>query len=281
MNRLVPESVGLPEIRDRARAIERLRVEQADAVDRRRLGAAACEPDRRDNPDRDSDDPHDQRRAPPWMRSCSRPLDAATELPLRRRLRVVHLDDADRLVEALQPLDSPEAEGDALRCACELADRIGGEHLARLCQRAKARRTVERAATEAVLDRHRLTRVDPDPDRARKLLGHDRRLQLDRESQRSPPPSRRRRAPRLRGAPEASPCTRARSSPRSRRTVSPARRRPRRHAHGCSSCSHERLQRGTCARPAPSVAAPPQLDDDRNRAAVGAPGGARDIARAR
>ena len=93
------------------------------------------------------------------------------------------LHDSDRLLEALEPLDPAESVRDTLRRPGELADGVRGEHLAGPRERAEARGTVERAAAETAFDRGRLSRVEADPDRPRKLLLLNDPLELEPEAQ--------------------------------------------------------------------------------------------------
>src|SRR3954468_15014958 len=58
--------------------------------------------------------------------------------------------------------------------AAEQHDAFGHEHLARLRERTQPGGEVERAAAEPIADRHRLARIDPDPDPQRETwLGPD------------------------------------------------------------------------------------------------------------
>ncbi len=186
------------------------------------------------------------RRGAVRSRAERRPLQRARDLAPRGAFGRMDLDDSDRLLEPLEPLDPPEAERDTLRRPGELADRVGRQHLAGPRERAQPRGAVERAAAEAAFDRDRLAGVEPDPDRPRRAPRPRRRAGARARSAAPAAPSRTRRAPRRRAAPAACRRARAQAARRSPRTVAPARRRPRRRARACTPCSRGRRRTGTC-----------------------------------
>ena len=119
----------------------------------------------------------------------------ATERPPERHVvrGVVRLgpepDHMDRVGEALEADRSAVDVGDALDLPREVRDRRAGEELGRRGDPAESSSQVERPAPVAVVDGHRLPRVQADPDRERQRrirhgLVDEAPLQLDRRPDR-------------------------------------------------------------------------------------------------
>ena len=95
------------------------------------------------------------------------------------------LDDLDRLLDALQPLDPALQVGDALDLAGQVNERLAGQHLAAARRRAEARRHVQRAAAVVVADLDGLTGVEADADAQREPVVGDGGLDPQRRAQRA------------------------------------------------------------------------------------------------
>ena len=85
--------------------------------------------------------------------------------PAAERIAPLHgddLDDPDRLLDALQPLDPAVQIANPVDVACKVRHRLARDHLPRLGERAQASGHVERAAAIARAHRNRLAGVEPD-----------------------------------------------------------------------------------------------------------------------
>src|SRR5438105_2418214 len=98
----------------------------------------------------------------------------------------MHIDDAYRLLEPLQPLNAPEAEPDSLGRARKLPHRVRRENLTGARESAEPRSAVQCPTAVAALYRHRLASVETAPDRTRHPPPGDLLLERDGEAERLP-----------------------------------------------------------------------------------------------
>ena len=151
------------------------------------LGRRAADGNQRDHDaDRDRNKSSGETEAPARTRAERGALQGSGDLTPRGAFGRMDLHDSDRLLEPLQPLDATEPERDAVRCAGELANGVGRQHLPGARKRAQPRGPVERSAPEAAVHGNGLAGIETDPDGQRQVFVHDRVLKSKREAQSLP-----------------------------------------------------------------------------------------------